>query len=121
MLCLLGTVRARSSAPCLRLRHQPGPRTRRRCADGDLDSPVDRPADVQRLTADRSPPSSSRGRRSYALFAGLTGLVAVVCALAPAARARASVNEPTVSWPRIPRGQAASLSLTTYPAPGRGP
>ncbi|MDT7579056.1 MAG: hypothetical protein QOK35_320, partial [Pseudonocardiales bacterium] len=51
--------------------------------------------------ADDVPPPASpfRGRRLHALLAGLTGLVAVVCALA-LPFAPLSVNEPTVAWPR---------------------
>src|SRR5689334_25390701 len=52
-----------------------------------------------------------RGRRLYALLAGLTGLVAVVCALA-LPFAPLSVNAPTVSWPRDPaRPEPTLLNL----------
>jgi hypothetical protein len=81
--------------------------------DGDLDSPVDGPADVDGAGG---PVTSGpyRGRRSYALFAGLTGLVAVVCALA-LPFAPVSVNEPTVSWPKDPaRPEPTLLNLTAY-------
>jgi hypothetical protein len=55
-----------------------------------------------------------RGRRLHALLAGLTGLVAVVCALA-LPFAPLSVNEPTVSWPRDPgRPEPTLLNLTAY-------
>jgi len=58
------------------------------------------PETVRAGDAAPSPPVASgpfRGRRLHALLAGLTGLVAVVCALA-LPFAPLSVNEPTVSW-----------------------
>jgi Mycobacterial cell wall arabinan synthesis protein/EmbC C-terminal domain/Arabinosyltransferase concanavalin like domain len=55
-----------------------------------------------------------RGRRVYALLAGLTGLVAVLCA-AVLPFAPVSVNEPAVSWPRDPgRPEPTLLNLTAY-------
>lgn len=60
------------------------------------------------------PSGPTRGRRLPALLAGLTGLVAVVCALA-LPFAPVSVNEPTVSWPRDPgRPEPTLLNLTAY-------
>ncbi len=60
-----------------------------------------------------APPPVTR-RPGIALLAGLTALVAVVCAaLLPFAPV--SVNEPTVSWPRDPaRPESTLLSLTAY-------
>ena len=55
-----------------------------------------------------------RGRKLYALLAGLTGLVAVLCALA-LPFAPVSVNEPTVTWPRDPaRPEPTLLTLMAY-------
>ncbi|OLT12552.1 hypothetical protein BJF78_24165 [Pseudonocardia sp. CNS-139] len=58
-------------------------------------------------------PADRRGRRA-GLYAGLSALVAVVCAaLLPFAPV--SVNQPTVSWPLDPeRPQSTLLTLTAY-------
>ncbi|GAA1296236.1 arabinosyltransferase domain-containing protein [Pseudonocardia xinjiangensis] len=63
--------------------------------------------------SDVPPPVARRGRRT-ALLAGLTALVAVVCA-AMLPFAPVSVSEPTVSWPVDPaRPESTLLSLTAY-------
>jgi Mycobacterial cell wall arabinan synthesis protein/EmbC C-terminal domain/Arabinosyltransferase concanavalin like domain len=83
-------------------------------------SPAGAPApETVRAGTDAGPRTSAssgpyRGRRLHALLAGLTGLVAVVCALA-LPFAPVSVNEPTVTWPRDPgRPEPTLLNLTAY-------
>jgi hypothetical protein len=64
--------------------------------------------------ADERPTGDPVRRRGTALLAGLTALVAVVCAaLLPFAPV--SVNEPTVSWPRDPAApESTLLQLDTF-------
>jgi hypothetical protein len=65
-------------------------------------------------TAADGPPPDPRRRRWPLLLAGLTGLVATLCALA-LPFAPVSVNEPTVTWPRDPgRPEPTLLTLTAY-------
>ena len=63
---------------------------------------------------ERAAPDAPARRRLPVLLAALTGLVAVLCALA-LPFAPLSVNEPTVSWPRDPaRPEPTLLNLTAY-------
>ena len=65
-------------------------------------------------TADGSVPGPRRRGSIALLLAGLTGLVATLCALA-LPFAPMSVNEPTVTWPRDPgRPEPTLLTLTAY-------
>ena len=68
------------------------------------------PSESPEAPAAESPPA----RQPLVLFAALTGIVAVLCALV-LPFAPVSVNEPTVSWPKDPaRPESTLLNLTAY-------